>query len=234
MKVKVQKYNPSTDAEPTFSEYDIEHKEHMTLLEALVLINDTVEPIAFDYSCRGRVCGRCAMALNGTPCLACVTLVEENGENEVTPLPGFPVVRDLIVDKTKITDKVSRILARQRAFDLTLDEVKAPVDPKIYAKLEPLEYCARCGVCMAACPVVEMMGTKAFIGPTGMIAIANRFYDPYDQGDRVVEAVQNGLWNCTECGICDEVCKALEIDHLSTWKDLRAAAEAAGLKPADA
>lgn len=234
MKVKIQKFNPSVDAEPSFSEYEIEHREHMTLLEALVLINDTIEPIAFDYSCRGRVCGRCAMALNGTPCLACVTLVDTDGKNEVTPLPGFPVVRDLVVDKTKITDKVSRILARQRAFDLALDEVKAPVDPDLYKKLAPLEYCARCGVCMAACPVVQMKGTKAFIGPTGMIAIANRFYDPYDQGDRVVEAVQNGLWSCTECGICDEVCKALEIDHLSTWKDLRAAAEAAGLKPADA
>ncbi len=64
-----------------------------------------------------------------------------------------------------------------------------------------------------------------------MIAIANRFYDPYDQGDRVVQAVQNGLWECIECGMCDTVCKALEIDHLSVWKDLRTAASAEGLKP---
>lgn len=84
------------------------------------------------------------MTLNGTPCLACVTLVEDAGKNEVTPLKHFPVVRDLIVDKTKVTDKVSRILARQRAFDLNLDEIKAPVDAGLSEKLEPLEYCARC------------------------------------------------------------------------------------------
>ena len=53
MKISVQKYNPSVDAEPYFGTYEIEHTEHMTLLEALVVINDTIEPIAFDYSCRG-------------------------------------------------------------------------------------------------------------------------------------------------------------------------------------
>ena len=116
MKIKIQKYNPSVDPAPHFEEYEITHTEHMTLLEALVQVNDTIEPIAFDYSCRGRVCGRCAMTLNGVPCLACVTLVEDSDKNEVTPLKHFPVVRDLIVDKTKITDRVSRILARQRAF----------------------------------------------------------------------------------------------------------------------
>lgn len=230
MKVIVEKYDPSIDAEPYFAEYDIEHIENMTLLEALVVINDTIEPIAFDYSCRGRVCGRCAMTLNGISCLACVTRVNEAAENTVTPLAGFNVVKDLIVDKTKVTDKVSAILARQRAFDLTIEEVKEPVEASLYEHLEPLEYCARCCVCTSMCPAVKEVGMKNYIGPTGMIAIANRFYDPYDQGDRVVEAVQNGLWACQECGTCTSVCKALEIDHLSVWKDLRAAAEAAGLK----
>jgi len=234
MKVKVQKFDPSVDAEPTMKEYDVEYRKNMTVLEALVAINTEQEPIVFDYSCRGRTCGRCAMALNGTPCLACVTLVDEEGVNELTSLPGFPIIRDLIVDKAKVHERVSSIQIRQRANELTLDEINAPVDPEICAKIDPLEYCARCCVCTSACPVVQMNGLRDFVGPTGMIAIGLRYYDPYDQGDRVVQAVQNGLYDCIMCGICTEVCKSLEIDHLSVFNDLRAEAEARGLKPADA
>lgn len=231
MKISVQKYDPSVDKEPYTKEFEVDYHENMTVLEALVAINDKIEPIVFDYSCRGRTCGRCAMELNGQPCLACVTTVKEKGKNEVTPLSGFPIVRDLIVDKTKVTDRVASIMVRQRAFPLELEEVTAPVDPKVYAKIDPLEHCARCCVCTTACPVVKSKGLKSYIGPTGMIAIGLRNYDPFDQGDRVVEAVQNGLFECTQCGTCTMVCKALEIDHLSVWADLRAAAAERGLTP---
>lgn len=229
MKVSIQKYDPSVDAAPYVSEYEVAYHENMTVLEALHAINNEQEPVVFDFSCRGRTCGRCAVALDGQPCLACVTLVSENGPNEITPLPGFPVVRDLIVDKSQMHKRIADISVRKRAFPLELEEVLAPVDPEIYEKTAPLEHCARCGVCVSACPVVQMMGQKEYIGPAGMLAVGLRFYDPYDQGDRVVEAVQNGLWNCTQCGTCDMVCKALEIDHQSVWKDLRAAAEERGL-----
>ena len=195
MKIHIQKYDPSVDDAPYVKEFDVEYHDKMTVLEALVAVNDGQEPIVFDYSCRGRTCGRCAMALDGQPCLACVTLVDERGDNLIEPLPGFPIVRDLIVDKTVMTSRIADIMVRQRAFPLELEEVQAPVDPVIYGKIDPLEHCARCGVCVAACPVVSTLGPKEYIGPAGMIAIGLRHYDPFDQGDRVVQAVQNGLWN---------------------------------------
>ena len=161
--------------------------------------------------------------------LAGVALVSGEGENLVAPLPNFPVVRDLIVDKTKVTDRVAATMRRQRAKALTAEDLAVPVDPELYAKMDPLEHCSRCCVCTANCPVVAEKGLKKFAGPTQLIAIALRHYDPYDQGDRVIEAVQAGLFECIQCGACDEVCKALEIDHLGTWADLRAAAEERGL-----
>ncbi|MEG2007137.1 MAG: 2Fe-2S iron-sulfur cluster-binding protein [Raoultibacter sp.] len=231
MKVTVQKYDPSVDSQPYEVDFEVAYHKNMTVLEALVAIDDEQEPIVFDYSCRGRTCGRCAMTLNGTPCLACVTLVEESGNNTIAPLGGFPVIRDLIVDKTKVTDRVASIMVRKRAFPLELEEVTAPVDPEIVAKISPLENCARCCVCTSACPAVSEKGLKSYIGPTGMLAIGLRFYDPYDQGDRVVEAVQSGLYDCRQCGTCSSVCKALEIDHLSVWADLRNAAKERNFVP---
>ena len=64
-----------------------------------------------------------------------------------------------------------------------------------------------------------------------MLAVALRYYDTYDQADRVVEAVSKGLYHCTLCGICDQVCPRYEIKHVEAWKALRAEAEKLGLKP---
>ena len=47
-----------------------------------------------------------------------------------------------------------------------------------------------------------------------MLAVAFRHFDAYDQADRIVEAVQGGLWDCTMCGTCTSLCNQLEIDHL--------------------
>jgi heterodisulfide reductase subunit C len=64
-----------------------------------------------------------------------------------------------------------------------------------------------------------------------MIAIAYRFLDPLDQGDRVMEAVSNGMYRCIMCGKCDELCVQQDIDHLELWRTLRDAAAKRGIVP---
>ena len=90
--------------------------------------------------------------------------------------------------------------------------------------------CTRCGSCDADCPVYQMH-PDTFVGPATMVAVAFRYYDTYDQGDRVLEAVSKGLYNCTLCGKCDQVCPRPEIKHVDMWKELRVQAEEKGLKP---
>lgn len=192
-------------------------------------IHETKEPIAFDYSCRGRVCGRCAMMVNGEPGTACTTVLKDE-DVLIEPLAGFRVVKDLVVDKTEFHDRISNVEIRRRATDITDADMRTPVDYETFLKLDPLEWCARCGSCQSVCSAVNLPGNaNNYIGPAGMLGIALRHFDPYDTGDRVSEAVQEGLWNCIMCGKCDEVCPALEIDHLGTWTILRDEATKRGL-----
>ena len=229
MKIAVTKYDPSVDLAPRVVEYEVPHKEYMTALEVMVYINENCEELAFDYSCRGRVCGRCGVMLDGAPVLACVAPVSD-ADHTLEPLEGCPVVRDLAVDRHGLHEKLSRLRKRVRALDITHDDVVAPMDPVQYQRAASLEWCARCGVCNASCPVLSMSGGAGeYVGPAGMIAIASRFYDPLDDGDRVIQAAQEGLYSCIMCGKCDEVCSALEIDHLGIWEELRAAAQERGL-----
>lgn len=69
MKITVKRYDPSKDNAPYDVTYEVPHDdEYMTLLQALVYIHENEEPLAFDFSCRGRMCGRCAMMLDGKRC----------------------------------------------------------------------------------------------------------------------------------------------------------------------
>lgn len=90
--------------------------------------------------------------------------------------------------------------------------------------------CTRCGCCDAICPAKEVSPSE-YVGPATMTAVAFRYYDGYDQADRVLEAVGKGLYHCILCGKCDEVCPRPEIKHVEMWKELRAQAEAKGIKP---
>lgn len=226
MKVTIQKYDPTVDSEPYLQDYDVPMSENLTVLKAILYIHENIEPIAFDYSCRGRVCGRCAVMVNGESCTACTKAMKDE-DVLIEPLAGFPIVRDLVVDKTRFHDRISGVEQRVRATPISHEEAVAPIDyEKVFNKVDPLEWCARCGCCQSMCPAVNSLDKGGnYVGPAAMIGIALRHYDPLDQGDRIVQAVQEGLWNCIMCGKCDEVCPVHEIEHLQTWTELRAEAE---------
>lgn len=232
MKINVYKYDPSRDAAPYYVSGEIDYVEHMTGLHAIMRFDEQVAHVNFDHSCRARACGRCAMLINGVPSLACVTFLEDK-EYTFEPLPGFRVVRDLIVDKHAMDDKLTDIYERVRVepFDgETLRVDRAAFDDQTMMAAYGIEYCCRCGVCQAACPIMAQH-LDDFAGPAALIATAYRHLDPLDQGDRVVEAVSNGLFRCIQCGTCDQVCAEEDIDHLGAWALLRAAAEECGIVP---
>ena len=217
MKITIERFDPAADPAPYSKTYEVPYTEHMTILEALMYIYENHEPIAFDYNCHGRDCGRCAMMYDGTPVLACVEPITD-GDHELAPLAGHPVLRDLIVDKSKATRNLAATYNRVRVTPLTREDLDT-FDMSAQKHLDGIEWCCRCQNCTTQCPGVA--ANPEYVGPSRMVAIAYRHLDPYDPGDRILEAVQGGLWSCIMCGQCDDVCNSPEIKHLELWQILR-------------
>ena len=229
MNIKVYKYDPAVDAAPSYREYEVPYKDKMTALEALVYIHENYEEVAYDYSCHGRMCGRCAMMLNGTPVMMCAEPLEDGKDYTIEPLGSFPVIRDMIVDKSQFDDRLTKKYQRVRMEPLDAESIHK-FDVSNVSTQYSLEWCSRCGICQSACPVVAS-SPHLYDGPAFMIAEAYRHLDSYDQADRLLEAVDGGLFHCIECGRCHEVCPQTDIDHLGVYGLLKKAAEEKGYKP---
>ena len=103
MKFRIYRYDPEQDAAPRMQDYDVALDPHdRMLLDALIRLKAQDDTLAFRRSCREGVCGSDAMNINGKNGLACITNLRELKEPvELRPLPGLPVIRDLIVDMSQ-------------------------------------------------------------------------------------------------------------------------------------
>ena len=104
MKFSVYRFNPETDAKPRMQAYELpDDCGAVMLLDALLLLKQQDDSLSFRRSCREGVCGSDAMNINGRNGLACITPLSSLSEPvTLRPLPGLPVIRDLVVDMTQI------------------------------------------------------------------------------------------------------------------------------------
>jgi fumarate reductase (CoM/CoB) subunit B len=246
VKAKVFRYNPSVDPKPYYETYEVPWVEFMSVLELLRYIHENIEPISYIFNCGVSCCGLCSIQVNGLPALACVVAVP-NGDILLEPLAGFRVVKDLIVDKTEVENRLYGI----RPWFSRAEPMTEPLDMpnEAYVKVKVLQECKSCLCCHSVCPVLTpdspfYKGFQAFAGPFILTQLAMRYYDTREDlaDERLKTAVLEGLFNCTLCGLCDQVCpsgKLIEspgfehlcINHVKTFKDMMDAAEAKGWKP---
>lgn len=173
MKVKfsIYRYHPETDKKPYMKKYTIEipDESDMMLLDALIKIKDQDPTFTFRRSCREGICGSDGMNINGRNGLACVTHISDyKGKTiEIRPLPGMPVIRDLVVDLSLFYEQYEKI----KPYLIT-DGVKPAREylqsPDDRAQLDGLYECIMCACCSTACPSFWWNPDK-FIGPSGLL-----------------------------------------------------------------
>ena len=106
-KTSVQRYNPDNDDAPYFQEFDVEYEPGMTVLDALLYIQDKFDSsLAFRWECRGGQCGACAVKVNTIARIACRTKVNPEKALFLEPLDKMPVIKDLVTDMAQTTYRI--------------------------------------------------------------------------------------------------------------------------------
>jgi fumarate reductase (CoM/CoB) subunit B len=201
IKVKILRQNPQTGQEPYLEVYDVEESDKMKILDALNQINNRYDAdIAYRYSCRAGQCGSCALKMNNKIVLACKAEIED--EAVLEPL-DFEVLKDLVVDRSQFDNKAANMDLFLES-DCTVPECPQIMFPEDYAETKKIRSCIECLSCLSACPVVKE--TAEFAGPYFMRYISKFALDPRDCADRAKEGFDEGLYTCTSCGKCKEVC----------------------------
>jgi len=209
--LKVTRYRPEQEEEPTAQAYEVPFNEDWVVLDALNHIKDQMDgTLSYRWSCRMGVCGSCGMMINGEPKLTCATFLRDYypGEIRVEPLDNFPVVRDLVIDMSDFLEKFQAVkpwIVRQE--EKPVEEGEYLQTPDQLSDFKQFSMCINCMLCYSACPVY---GPESdFIGPAAL-ALAHRYnMDSRDEGNeerQEVIASEEGIWNCTFVGECSEVC----------------------------
>ena len=210
VRFSIYRYNPDQDAKPYMQDLTVELQEtDKMLLDALMRIkSDFDDSLSYRRSCREGVCGSDAMNINGKNGLACITNLRELKEPIVLrPLPGLPVVRDLIVDMTHFFKQYHSI----KPFlinDTPPPEKERLQSPEEREELDGLYECILCACCSTSCPSFWWNPDK-FVGPAGLLQAYRFIADSRDQATS--ERLDNledpyRLFRCHTIMNCVDVC----------------------------
>jgi len=205
---EILRYDPAAGAPPRFRAYALQPAGRMSVLEALLRIQAEHDPsLAFRYSCRGAVCGSCAMSINGKLNLACRVLLENLPETRVVlePLPRFEILRDLVVDMEPFWKRYERV--RPWLHAQIGQGKESRMSPAERERFDQYVNCILCGLCVAACPVSSLR--EGFAGPAALAKLYRFLADPRENrgsGALEQENGEHGVWGCRAIGRCIEVC----------------------------
>lgn len=229
--LKVKRHDPETmhPGESRWDDFDLDLHPQSTVLDALIHVREEVDPtLALRCACRASICGSCGMRVNGEAKLVCKTrlaeIVEEDESVVVEPMGNQQIIKDLVVSLDPFFDKV-------RQVDPYLQPETEPESGEFISSNDSMVNlltamnCIMCGACVSDCTVLEV-DTK-FIGPAALAKAWRFVEDPRDdvRSERLRELndVDGGIWDCTRCFKCVEVCPK-DVAPMQRIMELREAA----------
>lgn len=215
--------------------YDLFHVDEipgMSVLEALFQVQERQDGgLCFRYSCRGAVCGSCAMSINGIPRLACRTQVADaasefvlnavstgllarpaarlaHGEILIEPLPNLKVIRDMVVDMDHFYELLDYIKPWIDAKKELSDEGHL-MNPATEAVIETYMNCIMCAVCHGSCPAAAR--DETYLGPAALARAWRYHLDPRETDDHKLSRLRrvdssSGVWGCDTVYKCTAIC----------------------------
>jgi succinate dehydrogenase/fumarate reductase iron-sulfur protein len=198
-KLSIYRFDPTIDRESRYQPFEVSVESGETVLATLIKVYEELDPsLSFRYACGKLKCGECALMVNEKPCLACEKEVE--GEMTIEPLPNLPVIKDLVVDRNRVMNRIFELapgLRKSPDPNLTTAEMN-PKDVDNYIKLTS---CFECLMCQSSCPVLKKKGDQ-FVGPLGLLWLAQmKVLDSAKASDA---ADLPDL--CNACGRCWKAC----------------------------
>jgi succinate dehydrogenase / fumarate reductase iron-sulfur subunit len=234
LQVSVYRFNPETDAAPQMQEYQVETGgKDLMVLDVLEMIKAEHDAsVTYRRSCREGVCGSDGLNINGKNGLACITPLSDAVKKNklvIRPLPGLPVVRDLVVDMSLFYAQYEKIepYLQNNSPAPAIERLQTPEDR---AKLDGLYECILCACCSTSCPSF-WWNPDRFVGPAGLLQAYRFLADSRDQAtDERLAKLDDpfSVFRCHGIQNCVNVCpKGLNptraIGHIRTMLLNRAA-----------
>ncbi|HEY1013468.1 MAG TPA: succinate dehydrogenase iron-sulfur subunit [Herpetosiphonaceae bacterium] len=210
VRFRVHRYDAEVDVTPRYQVYTITVDEGMTVLDGLNQIKWYQDgTVGFRRSCRSAICGSCGMLINGRNRLACNTRIKDlhSSEISVSPLPGFPVLRDLIVDWDPFFAKDAVMMPYLITDTPPPEQGERLQSPADYQAIDNATLCIMCACCTSSCPVQWTNGE--YYGPAALTRAYRFVADTRDSADAArldLVGTETGVWRCHTIFNCTSDC----------------------------
>lgn len=209
-KLRIFRFNPETDKTARYEDYPAEVSKGKTILDCLEEIRMTSdETLAFDRSCGSGICGGCGLRINGKAKLACQTQAlneVSNGEILVEPLSNFPIIKDLVVNKSSFWKKIKESEPCFVHKEFSQEDPNKLITKESLLLFENSENCILCGLCHSVCSSAKY--EPNFLGPAAATKMYRFIVDPRDgrSKERLIGLLRGRIWSCSHQYQCIDAC----------------------------